>query len=394
MSQEQQHIFEPKYVQESSTSAQDTEQKQQEKDKKVSYVHKTDRIRAWSEFIKSVTPYVWAAVIIIVIIPLLGRFLIAGSSPEDKSIPTQTNDNIVIVEKIQQPKGIEMAIATALENAKSQSEAYASEKLNDWVDELMTRVDDSFLDWYFNYFNQKKLEFSTPFVWLSSAVAHWANTNNPSPTQAVAEKLTENFQTEFAKRVLRPKIAQLELENLTRDTINLYVTQLSKNISNIQSSYKIPQGDWERYLNDIAITINDTEGNISNLSLKVLTGGSAYLLTKAMIPTVTKVGSKIVTSFAGKAGAKMAAKTGGAVAAKVGAELLDPIVGVGIIIWDLWDYHHTVAVEKPILRDAIHDYLQQVKYSLLENPENGIMTAINQVESGILKSIESVKQPV
>ncbi|MCX7595424.1 MAG: hypothetical protein N2235_17025 [Fischerella sp.] len=394
MSQEQQHVFEPKYVQQSSTSARDTEQKLQETDEKVSYVYKTDRIRAWSEFIKSVAPYVWAAVIVIVIIPLLGRFLIAGSSPEGKSIPNQTHDNIVFVEKRQQPKGMEMAIATALKNAKSQSETFASEKLNEWVDELMTRVDDSFLDWYFNYFNQKKLEFSTPFVWLSSAVAHWVNGNNPSPTQAVAEKLIENFQTEFAKRVLRPKIAQLELENITRDTINLYVTQLSKNIYNIQSSYKIPQGDWERYLNDIAITINDTEGNISNLSLKVLAGGSAYLLTKAMIPSVTKVGSKVVASFAGKAGAKMAAKTGGTVAAKVGAELLDPIIGVGIIIWDLWDYHHTVAVEKPILRDAIHDYLQQVKYSLLENPENGIMTAINQVESGIFKSIESIKQPV
>jgi len=86
----------------------------------------------------------------------------------------------------------------------------------------------------------------------------------------------------------------------------------------------------------------------------------------------------------------MAAKTGSAVAAKLGAELLDPIVGVGIIIWDLWDYNHTVAVEKPILRDAIYDYLQQVKLSLLNNPENGIMSSINQVESGIIQKIHNV----
>jgi len=107
-----------------------------------------------------------------------------------------------------------------------------------------------------------------------------------------------------------------------------------------------------------------------------------------MIPAVTKLGSKVAVSFAGKAGAKMAAKTGGVVAGKIGAELLDPIIGIGIIIWDIWDYNHTVAVEKPILRDAIYDYLKAVKYSLLENPENGIMVSINQVESGIMQSIQ------
>src|SRR3712207_7333511 len=48
------------------------------------------------------------------------------------------------------------------------------------------------------------------FTWLHSAVAHWTNKNNRPPGQVVAEKLTEDFQTEFAKRVLRPKIAQLE----------------------------------------------------------------------------------------------------------------------------------------------------------------------------------------
>ena len=47
---------------------------------------------------------------------------------------------------------------------------------------------------------------------------------------------------------------------------------------------------------------------------------------------MTKLGSKVAISFAGKAGAKMAAKTDGLVAGKIGAELLDPIVGIGIII--------------------------------------------------------------
>jgi hypothetical protein len=377
-------------VQEPVQLVQVTEQKPQIPDEKVTYVEKTERIRAWSQFIKSVSPYLWATVIIIVIIPLLGRGFIANSYQKNIVISDNSPPLVAVIDK-QQPdwSKVDQSITIAIKNAKITANNFASENLDTWVDELMTRVDNSFLEWYFNYFNQKKLEFSAPFMWISSAVTHWIDSDNPSPEQAVAEKMTEDFQLEFAKRVLRPKIAQLELERITRDTVNLYVSQLENNISSVQGSYKIPQGEWGRYLDDIAVTINDTEGVVSNLSLKALVGGSSYLLVKATIPIAAKIGSKVAVSFAGKFGAKIAAKTGGAVAANIGAGLLDPIIGAGIIIWDLWDYHHTVDVNRPILRAAILDYLSQVKKSLLDNNENGIMASVAQLEGGILKSVQS-----
>lgn len=355
----------------------------------VTYDHKTNRLLALSHFIKSVTPFIWAAVILIVIIPLVGKGLI-GSSLSKPSNPShsKTGDPVVVVDKRKPDlRKIDQAIVTATKNAHTSAENFASKELDAWVDELMARVDGSFLNWYFNYFNQKKMEFSSPFIWLSSAVTHWINTSSPPPGQKVAENFTETFQREFANRVLIPKAAQLKLEGLTYQTVNLYVSELSSNIDKIQSSYQFPQGQWERYLNDIAFTINGSGGIISNLSLKFLTCGSSYLFTKAMIPVVGKVGSKVTTSLAGKGAAKMAAKTGGAVAAKVGAQFLDPIVAVGIIIWDVWDYHHTVEVSKPVLREALLTYLQELKTSLLKNSENGIMTAIKQVEDGIYDSI-------
>ncbi len=79
--------------------------------------------------------------------------------------------------------------------------------------------------------------------------------------------------------------------------------------------------------------------------------------------------------------------------AKIGAEFLDPIVGVGILIWDLWDYNHTVSVNRPILRSSILEYLDQVKDSLLNNPVNGIMVSIHELEYGILNSVQSVQHP-
>jgi len=372
---------------------QDTEQKPQISDEKVTYVEKTERIRAWSQFIKSVSPYLWATVIIIVIIPLLGKGFIANSYQEN--IATNNPPPVVVIDKKQHDwNKVDQSITIAIKNANTTANNFASKKLDTWVDELMTRVDSSFLEWYFNYFNQKKLEFSAPFVYLSSAVSHWIDSDKASPDQVVAEKMTEDFQLEFAKRVLRPKIAQLELERITRDTVNLYISHLENNISSVQGSYKIPQGEWERYLNDIAVTINDSKGSISKVSLKVLIAGSSYLLVKATIPIMVTVGSKVAISLAAKAGAKLAAKTGGLVAAKIGANFVDPIIGVGIIAWDLWDYHHTVTVNRPILRAAILDYLTEVNKSLLNNPENGIMASIYQLEGGILKSVRSANHQV
>lgn len=362
-------------------------------DKTATYVAKTDRIRAISEFVKSISPYLWAIVIVVVIIPLLGRAVIAIPSGPGPVKPDPVKpDPVVVVEKFDW-KILDESIRTAIKNADVTAQNFAEAKLDDWVNGLMVNVDGSFLDWYFNYFNQKKLEFSAPFIWASSAVAHWVDSNQPSPEQVVVEKMTEDFQLEFAKRVLRPKIAQFELESITNDTVNVYVSQLEKNISSIQGKYHIPQGDWERYLNEIAITINESEGVTSNLTLKTLVGGGSYLFVTTAIPIAAKVGSKIATTFAGKAGAKMAAKTGGMVAGKIGAELLDPIVGIGILIWDLWDYNHTVSINRPILRASILEYLHQVKHSLLNNPTNGIMASINQLESGILKSVQLAKHP-
>lgn len=375
--------------QESSTPTKSTQLTKPIEPGKPTYTDRTQRIQAWSQLIKSIAPFIWVAVLLIVIIPLLGRAFIfdAVSGASEKLTPPEIVAPEVVVATPDQQE-IDQAIIVALDTARTQAKDFATQELDHWIEQLMSRVDESFLPWYFDYFNQKKMEFSAPFVWLSSKVSGWWNKNSPPPSQAVAEQLTEDLQTEFAKRVLRPKIAQMELERITRETTNLYIEQLRREVSGIQSSYKIPQAQWERYLDDIAVTIIDTEGHISNLSMKVLTGGSTYVLAKAMIPAVTKIGSKVAVSAAGKASAKVAAKTGGVVAGKLGAQFLDPIVAVGIIAWDVWDYHHTVDIERPILRSALADYLWEVRASLLDNHRNSVMAAVYQVEEGIFQSLQ------
>lgn len=364
----------------------------------ASYIEKTDRIRAWSELIGSIRPFIWTAIILIVIIPLIGRGVISSSLSHSATQLAKSNDDFEIV--IANPpdfSGIEQAIIDAVKDARSQARDYASTALEQWVDELMRRVDPGFLDWYFGYFNQKKMEFSAPFIWLTSAGADaiaqmlpWDQADRLPPDIKLAEAFTEAFQTEFSKRVLVPKTAQLRLEQLTQDTINIFVSNLDRNIARIPQEQRISPTDWERYLNDIAVTIQDTEGTVSNLSLKVLVGGGTYLLTKPLVVAFAgKVGGKLIAKVTGKAAAGVAAKTGGAVGAKVISGFLDPLVGIGIFMWDLWDYHHTVQMERPVLQQNIAEYLRLMQRSLLDDPENGVMAAINQTEQGIYDSIRA-----
>jgi hypothetical protein len=351
----------------------------------ATYAEKTDRLKVVTKLLKAVTPLIWAGVIALVIIPLLGNWIIAQSVTSNRSLSSPVST--VTLPAPPDLSKVNLEIQVAINKSHALAENFASKELDTWEGELNGRVD-SFLDWYFDYFNQKKMEFATPFKFIVSAVTHKFDMSAAS--QKVAEKLTEDFQREFAKRVLVPKLAQMRLESITTETTNLYISELGNNIKGIQSSYNIPQGEWEKYLNDIAVTINDTEVTLSNFSLRVLIGGGGYIVAKPLlIGLAGKVGSKVMSKFAGKAAAKMAAKTGGTVAGQLGVSLIDPIVGVGILIWDIWDYNHTVKVERPILHQNLLAYLDQVKSSLLKNPESGIMAAINQLEVNILKGIQS-----
>lgn len=346
-------------------------------------------ISSIAQLIKSVTPIIWVIVIVVVIVPAIGKLMLAKSFQSNVPIKEKTEQVVTITSSDTKTfNQIDDAVKKALQLAYQDTDDYAEQKLDQWVENLAQRIDSSFLEWYFNYFNQKQIEYKGFFTAIKTGTANLLKITNKSTDQAIAEEITENFQIEFAKRVLRPQIAQMELENITNQTVRHYLDQVSKNINQIQVKYKIPQADWNRYLNDIAVSTYDTEGNISNTPLKVFVGGTAYLAVKPlvvkMLPTIS---SKVLAKLATKTSTKLATKTGGVVAGKVGSVFLDATVGVGIILWDVWDVNHTAEIEKPILRDNLITYLEVVKDSLLHNPDTGIMSVINQIQEAVIQSI-------
>ncbi|MBD2039082.1 hypothetical protein [Microcoleus sp. FACHB-672] len=345
-----------------------------------------------AKFMKRLGPWLWGAVVLVVIIPLIGQFFIAKAFQAPVSNPSNSVNPVppaVVTEvKILDWERAEKLTAKALQDARQSSNDYASHELDAWVNDLMERVDKSFLDWYFGYFNQKQIEYKSFFAGISAHTSRWLNPNSPTPEEKVAEIITEDFQTEFAKRVLRPQIAQLRLERIASGTVTFHLNQLSLNLSQVAQKQQIPQADWERYLSDISVNVKDTEGKMLSLSLNKLGSGAAYVVFKPLIaPLLPQIGSKVAATLAGKVGAKLATKTGTVLAGKVGTAFVDCTVGAGILLWDIWDTNHTANIEKPLLRANLAAYLHEVKSSLLNNPENGIMTVVDEVDRNIIQSI-------
>ncbi len=339
----------------------------------------SDKLNAWAGLLSKT---IWL-IVVVIIAAALGKWWLGRevAMPErvTKPIPAPPVDW----------SQVDAAIVASLRQAHAAAETTATQKLEAWSADLMWRVDHDFLDWYFDYWNQQKLGLKA----LGYAVKHYIFTDEPD----AAARLTEEVQQEFAQRVLRPQIAQLELERITTEVLEVYLSRLTAGLAGIPEEYKIPRPEWERYLNDIAVLTTQVEGNREiALSLKAATVasvGGGVLLAQTLSPALTSLGSKVSGKLAGKAAseaaAEVAAKTGGKVTAKTGGRLLGLIVGFGIIIWDVWDHYHTEEIERPKLRQTIADYFVEVKHSLLYEPETGIMSIIQGMEGNIVSSLRT-----
>lgn len=338
------------------------------------YEKKSSRIYAWSDLIKSTSKFLWLIVILIILVAL-GKIFVFKSGKEAKiSEPIKKP----IVEKIDWGK-INKEIEKMMIEARKETQELASSKLDRWIEKNMERVDNDFLEWYFSYWTQQKLGLRS----LLAQVWHWVDSDSPS----AAEKMTEMVQEEFTNRVIRPQVAQMEIERIINEIVSYYSSTLKGKLDQIPTEYKIKRVDWERYISDISVMVKNVEANRSTpISLKAIVGitaGGTIVVINSLRPVITRIGAKISSKLAAKAAGKMAAKTGGKVAAKTGGKFLGTIIAIGIIIWDVWDHYATKKKAKPVLRQNIYDYLNEVKESILHDPDYGIMTIIYEMEQSI-----------
>lgn len=154
-----------------STYSKDTQPPSQSVGHSGSYAEKTDRILAGVQIIRSISPLIWVTVILVGIISLGGQFFINQAFSSDPvNRQSKLPQTVVIESSLVNCQDVDIAVAQALKMAHNQAESYASQQLDLWIDDLMGRIEDNFLNWYFGYFNQKQIEFKSIFVQLSGCL--------------------------------------------------------------------------------------------------------------------------------------------------------------------------------------------------------------------------------
>lgn len=284
-------------------------------------------------------------------------------------------------------------IRNAVEEAREKALIKARVSLDDWHKTLMYRVDNDFMEWYFNYFNQQLIGLSY--------IYHLGQSYIMGSARPPSDKIIENIQTQFANRVLRPQIAQLELEAMTRASVETFVHTLTHRLNEIPAKYQMPQEEWDRHLDAIALMTSSVEGDRSvPITLKALTAGmgaaSFGLMAKAFAPVIKTAASKFISLVSAKAvstaAVATATATGTKVAGSVAGGFLGPIVAIGIVGWDLMDHAATVDENRPIMRQNINDYLIAFQEQMLEDEgsiggvihglERSIVTGMARLENG------------
>lgn len=283
------------------------------------------------------------------------------------------------------------SLTDGLRKTYDSTEKYAESELDDWLKDLMNNVDDKFLDWYFSYGNQKAMDFGVFFAWIifkadsPLKILRKENEKDLNTNQLLQKRMIEDFQKKFNELVLDAQ-KQNSLEKLIERVGRYYALAIDMKFNQIKNQYKILDLEWSKYLNDIATVIYNNGNSRYSLSPE---GISSNLTTKILLATTAGIGSKIALNLAAKAAIKLGAKSASVVATKIGAQFLDPMLVAGLLILDIWNYNHMVNQSRPILRQNIFDYFNELEKSILNSPENSIMSAIEEVESKIITALES-----
>ncbi len=353
-------------------------------------VARSGRVEAWGYLIRSLGKLIWALVGVVILAAAGYYFFVKDGGPPKISDSSRAKQE---VKPIQPPVTImDQAVADALRTARSKAEALARTELSKWERELKRRVDDNFLDWYFGYWGNQVRGLKA----LKDGLFHWFDSDQPT----AVEELTEEFQRQFAARVLQPGTSRLELEGIQQRTVNRFAAVLSRSLQETPKNYKVSRAEWEQYLDDISQQSTLVEsGRQVPVTLKAfygVTAGGAFALTGKIIGGFGKVSTSVGMKTTGRMVAttvgKIAAKTGAKVAGKVGGEFLGPIIGIGILFWDFWDHHSTVEENRPILRKSIFTYLDRMTTSLLEDPVHGVMAPVYRFEEQIAESVNSARE--
>lgn len=284
---------------------------------------------------------------------------------------------------------IDKRLADAVREVHDTTEEFATAEMDEWLSEIMKKVDNQFLNWYFSYFHQKATQDGVPFAWLAFKIDFLKVLRAEDEKQLNADQIIQKRMIEE----INDKFKQLVFNQETEDDLKRTIERIARNyasaigfkFSQIKALYQVHDEDWKQHLDDISQLIYNTGTSQFGFSTESLNN---QLATKLSIATTLAISTKLAAKFASKLVVKGAVKGGVSAAAELVAKFVDPFILVGFLAWDVSDYQQMITKTQPELRQNIFDYLNELKQSIINSPENSIMTAIEEVETKLINTLD------
>ncbi len=288
-------------------------------------------------------------------------------------------------------------ICDVLDTAHEKAYDYAANALDEWIAEMMIRVDEDFINDYFSFINVKKREISAVY----HSTVHFFNKSSATAEEVASRELED----ELSRKVIKPEISQAKIKNIMDNAVSIYMETLDTGFSNLQSEYQIPTPEWNNYISDICGITMDSEQKNYPFKFKLLvasgvalTGITTVSFVAPLVKKVmTKVSTRIVARVAAKASAKAGTKIIASTATKAGTKAVAasfnvvPIIGLGvtaaICIWDIADYAYNASKGKKMLRQNLSEYFAEVKAEMLSDSESSIMGCLSNFENSLKRNM-------
>ena len=277
-------------------------------------------------------------------------------------------------------KTVDAVIRRGMEHAYAKAEHYALGEVGAWVGQLQVRVDEDFLPWWFSYLNQQGIMLKTAGWWCLSTPVAEGLLGKQDAVEARLERLVER---EFHARVLQPRSAQLRMEKITRETIEIYLCSLQEELASAKVEYSVRNHDFPGYLDGVAATVAALEARRQvPLVVKGVSAGSGMAALRLGRVLVARVRQLIMRRM----GREML-EGGMMMAGRYAARGAGWWVAGACVAWDLADHLRKTRQNLPVLRRSLATFLGELENQVLHDQGCGVLTTLDGVQRDVLAQL-------
>jgi len=286
---------------------------------------------------------------------------------------------------------VDADIGAASLAATSQARAYAEDAMQQWMDLVYQRTDETFIPWFSSYWTQQ---------WLGMKVA-WYKMGSHGDLDPTVDKLAAYLQEQYRKQVLIPVARQIDPDSVMEKATRHYVELLSVAVKEIPQRRGIPQRAFDEHLMGIpAIALGPPSSRDASLYDVVnasdigklpafaalmqeirTAAGKAGAGTKVsgVSPVAQRTSAKLVHELKNRSIAGVVAGAAGKVAGSV--------ISVAFTLFSMAGNDHERPEVESQLRKEINAAFDEQWLALMGDPEGGVMSGVDHLGGRVQESL-------